>query len=96
MMHVRTALMLKGLKVKWYKPASPTTASDWPDGLQAQSASGRSARMVALIPAVAGSQIRTVWSQLAVASQAPSGAIATRPTYGRSHRPTGDGASTPA
>ena len=64
-------------KVKWYKPASPTTTSDWPDGLQAQSASGRSTRMAALMPAVAGSQIRTVPSSPAVASQVPSGAIAT-------------------
>jgi hypothetical protein len=58
-------------------PASPTAASRRPDGFQAQSLSELSTRMTALMLAVVASQTRTVPSVLVVASQVPSGAIAT-------------------
>jgi hypothetical protein len=63
--------------VKCYKPTSPAAVRDWLDGLQAQSASRLSTRITMLTPPVAGFQIRTAPSQLALASRVPSEASAT-------------------
>ena len=66
------------LNLKMYGPNAPAATSVIP--FHSRWASGPDTREDATPDPVTGSQIRTVWSSLAVASQLPSGAIATART----------------